>query len=116
MLSSGNSLGRSTNRSAAEKQLLIAAYRQSGESMSSFCKKQNIALSSFSTWLSKESDLGTRKEEAASNHQNYFVELEPKANDFHDTGTRLTGELPCEQVLKLQIGKAITLELSWRER
>ena len=103
-------------RSASEKSSLISAYRESGQSMSQFCRENNLAISSFSAWLSRESDAIALNEVSPREHHGNFVELEPVEQNMPHTESELAVRTPFEQVLKLQLGKTLTLELSWRER
>ena len=111
MLLSNNQSKRRVKRSASEKASLILSYRQSGKSMGSFCKENKLAPSSFRGWLGKDCEITLAEEDGCGERvpKSCFVELEPD-------GKRLIEEDPsCGQVLKLRLGKAITLELSWRE-
>lgn len=116
MLPSKNKTKASVFRSAPEKASLISAYRKSGQSMSQFCRENDLAISSFSTWVNKTSDEMALTNRSGVEGSSCFVELEPVENDIPPTEVNLDAKQPCAQVLKLQLGKTLTLELRWREQ
>jgi len=49
---------RKRRNSAQEKSLILAAYRQSGQTQQAFCQAQGICVATLATWLKRAREAG----------------------------------------------------------
>ena len=97
-------MSRRERRSADQWKALIAEYDQSDETMKSFCKRRQLALSTFSRWCSF-----IRAGERHSPEPSAFKQVVASAVPANDQSAVAT--MPAGTQIVLNIGDQITLRV-----